>query len=219
MHYLFRGLRRGVGEPVTGRIIAPTEEAVHKVLESHAIIVDTLGPEEAGGLFPPMLEEALEEAGLRINFNQMARVHEGHGVWSLHHDKIRGRVMQLTREALGNDEARQPARRRIEEVLEILYGDKRPDAGSGEVAVHGQYADAEEVRAEIRRLMAAMNKLERELISIRSRSPAERSAPRRAATSSGPRDRTQDDVLREIFQHNLELLKLTQGQGTSAPAG
>ncbi|MHC5023259.1 MAG: hypothetical protein ACYTGG_05035 [Planctomycetota bacterium] len=217
MHYLFRGLRRGIGEPVIGRILALNEDAVHKVLEAHAIIVDTLSPEEAGGLFPPTLEEALDEAGLRITFNQMARVHEGNGVWILVQDRIRGRVMQLAREALGGDEARQPARRRIEQVLETLYGEKRPGTAAAG-AVEGRFANADEVRAEVRRLMAAINKLERELISMRSRRPADR-APRRAVAKGAPRDRTRDDLLREIFQHNLELMKLTSGQGITAPAG
>jgi hypothetical protein len=184
------------------------------VLEDHAIIVDMLGPEEAGGLFPPTLEEALEEAGLRITFNQMTRVYEGHEVWILDQDKIRGRVMQLACEALGDDEARQPAYRRIEQVLENLYGDKRPGAaaaGAGE----SRFANADEVRSEMKRLMAAIKKLEGELVSMRFRSPAERE-PRRAATKGAPRDRRRDDVLSEIFRHNLELMKLTCRTGITA---
>ena len=139
MYYLFRGLRRGSGEPVIGRLFALNEKAVHEVLEAHAIIADTVGPEEAGGLFPPTLEAALDEAGLRITFNQMAKVHEGHGVWILEQEKIRGRVMKLAREALGRAEDRQPARRRIEQLLETFYGDWLPGttaAGADE----GRYA-------------------------------------------------------------------------------
>ncbi len=217
MYYLFRGLRSESGEPVIGRLSALNEESVHEVLESHAIIADTVGPEEAGGLFPPTLEAALDEAGLRITFNQMAKVHESHGVWILVQEKIHGRVMQLAREALGDAEDRQPALRRIEQLLETLDSDMRPGtaaAGAGE----GRYANADEVRAEMRRLMAAINKLERELISIRSRPPADRE-PRRSVTKRAPHDRTRDDVLREIFEHNLELMKLTWEQDITAPAG
>ncbi len=90
MYYLFRGLRRGSGEPVIGRLFALNEEAVHELLEAHAIIADTVSPEEAGGLFPPTLEAALDEAGLRITFNQMPKVHEGHGVWILDQQKFHG---------------------------------------------------------------------------------------------------------------------------------
>ena len=185
-----------------------------EVLETQAIIADTVGSEESLGLFPSTLQAALAEAGVRVRFDQMARVHEGRGVWILEHEKIRGRVMQLAREALGSAEDRQPVRRRIEELLETLYGDSRPgtaDPGAGE----GRFANADEVRAEMRRLMAAINKLERELISIRSRPSADRE-PRRSGTKRAPRDRTRDDVLREIFEHNIELMKLTWEQGITA---
>ena len=212
MQYLFRGLRRGVGEPVTGRITAPNEDAVHRVLESHAIAVDTLGPEDAGGLFPPTLDAALEAASVRITFDQMARVHEGHGVWTLDQDRIRSRVMQLARGTLGDDEAGQAGRRRIEQALERLYGEKHDAAATAEpTLVDGNFADADEVRAEIQRLMAAIKKLERELTSMRSR-PAATRAQHRIVTGSTPHDRTQAEVLREIFEHNLELMKLTQAQ-------
>ena len=217
MYYLFRGLRRESGEPVIGRLFALSEQVVREVIEAHAIIADAVGLEEAIGLFPPTLDAALCEAGLRVTFNQMARVHEGHGVWILEQERIRGRVMQLAREALGDAEDRKPARRRIEQVLETLYGDTTPGAAAAAAGV-GRFANADEVRAEMRRLMAAINKLERELISIKSRPLADRK-PQRAATSRTPRDRTRDDVLREIFEHNLELMKLTWEQGITAPTG
>lgn len=216
MYYLFRGLRRGSGEPVIGRLFALNEEAVHNLLEAHAIIAETVSPEEPGSLFPPALEAALREAGLRITFDQMAKLHEGQGVWILQREKIRDRVMQLAREALGSAEDRQPARRRIEQLLDTLYGDRHP--GTTAAAGDGRFANAEEVRAEVQRLMAAINKLERELISLRSRPVADRE-PRRPAREGTSSDRTRDDVLREIFEHNLELMKLTWEQGITAPTG
>lgn len=215
LHYLFRGLRRGSGEPVIGRLVALNEEAVHEVLESHAIIADTVGLEEEVSLFPPALESALDEAGLRIRFQQMAKVHEGHGVWTLDRERIRHRVMQLAGETLGSSKDRQPIRRRIEQLLEDLYGDRLPGhAAPG--TDEGRFANAEEVRAEARRLMAAINKLERELNSIRSRPPVVRE-PRRSDTKQSPLDRSQDEVLRKIFEHNLELMKLTWERDITTP--
>ena len=73
MYYLFRGLRRGSGEPVIGRLYALSEEAVRKVLEAREIIADTVGPEDAGGLFPPAIDAALNEAGVHVTFNQLRR--------------------------------------------------------------------------------------------------------------------------------------------------
>jgi len=55
------------------------------------------------------------------------------------------------------------------------------------------------------------------LISIRSRPAADYEPRRRGAKK--PRDRTQDEVLREIFEHNLELMKLTRGHGITASTG
>ena len=216
MYYLFRGQRRGSGEPVIGRLFALNDDTAHELLEAHAISADTVGPEETCGLFPPTLEAAIAEAGLRITFNQVAHVHEGHGVLIVDRTKIRKRVMQLVHEALGDAEDRQPARR-IEQLLDTLFGDRRPGtaaAGAGE----GRFANADEVRAEMRRLMAAINKLERELISMRSRPSADRE-PRHSGTKKRPGDRTRDEVLREIFEHNLELMKLTWEQGIIAPTG
>ncbi len=216
MYYLFRGQRRESGEPVIGRLFALNEAAVDEVLEAHAIIPEMVGPEEASGLFPPTLQAALDDAGLRITFNQMPKVDEGHGIWILARKKIRGRVMQLAREVFGGAEDRQPAMRRVEQLLEGLYGDRRPGAAAAG-AGDGRFANADEVRAEMRRLMSAINKLERELISMKSRPPAEREL-RRPVTKGAPRDRTHDEVLREIFEHNLELMKLTWEQGITAPA-
>jgi hypothetical protein len=211
VHFLFRGLRRGSGEPVIGQLFAPNEDAVHGVLDAHAIVVEVVGPEDAD-LFPPALQAALGEAGLRVRFNQMPKVKEGHGVWILERERIGSRVMQLARNAVRGDSDRQPALRRIEELLDTFYGDRQDDPAAPAVDL-GRFATAEEVRAEMRRLMASINRLERELISIRAR-PAGDVEPRRPGRrSSAPRDRTRDDVLREIFEHNLELNRLTRDHG------
>lgn len=215
MPYVFRGLRRESGEPVIGRLIAVNEAAVYKVLEAHGIIAEAVHPEEAGGLFPPSLQEAIDEIGLRITFNQIPKVHEGGGVWILDRRKITGRVMQLAREVCGGAEGWQPALHHIEQMLDTHYGDRRPDtttAGAGE----GRFASAEEVRAEMNRLKAAIQSLERELGSMKSRPYAE---PQPFSTKRTPRDRTRDDVLREIFEHNLQLMKLTREHGINGPAG
>lgn len=214
MRYLFRGVRRGSGEPVIGQLVAPSEDAVHEVLDAHAIIAEMVASEDAD-LFPPALQAALGEVGLRIRFNQMPKVNEGQGVWLLDRKRIGTRVMQLAREAAGGADDR-AALRRVEELLETLYGDQHPDPHAS-VAGAGRFASADEVRAEIRRLMASINRLDRELISIRSRPAADYEPRRRGAKK--PRDRTQDEVLREIFEHNLELMKLTKGDGITASTG
>ena len=44
MQYLFRGLRRGIGEPVAGRVTAPNEDVASNVLDGHGIGELLLGP-------------------------------------------------------------------------------------------------------------------------------------------------------------------------------
>jgi hypothetical protein len=216
VYYLFRGLRRGSDEPIIGRLSAPNEEAVHKVLEALGIVSEAVHREEDGGLFPPALQAELDEIGLRISFNQMPKLPEGHGVWILDPRRISGRVMQLAREVCGSAEDRQPALRRIDQLLEAHYGERRPASGTAVAGTgEGRFANADEVRAEIKRLQAAIKSLERELISLRSRPYAD---ARPYGGKKTPRDRTQDDVLREIFEHNLKLMQLTRQYGITGLA-
>jgi hypothetical protein len=111
----------------------------------------------------------------------------------------------------GSANDRQSALRRIDQWLETHYGERRPTPGTAAAGTgEGRFASADEVRAEIKRLKAAIKSLERELISLRSRPYAD---ARPYGAKKTPRDRTQDDVLREIFEHNLELVKLTRQYG------
>jgi hypothetical protein len=211
VYYLFRGLRGVSGEPVIGRLSALNEEAVHKVLEAHAIIPEAVHPEGAGDLFPPSLQAALDEIGVRIRFDQMVKVHEGGGVWTLDREQLPSRVMRLTREVCGGAADRKPALRHIEQLLETLYGERRPSTAAAGPA-EGHFANADEVRAEMNRLKGAIKSLERELIAMRSRPYVGREA-QPSGRKKSPGDRTRDEVLREIFEHNLQLMKLTRAHG------
>ena len=210
-NYLFRGLRRVNGEPIIGRLMAPNEQAAHETIASHDIIAEAVYPEGEGGLFPPALQTMLEESGLQVRFDQMPKILLGGGVWILDRSRFPDRVMYLAGEICRGQEDRQPVLHRVEQLLESYYGD-RPPAGSPMFgSVEGRFASADEVRAEMNRLQIAIRSLERELISLKARPFAERGESRPAAGRSTPRDRTQDAVLREIFEHNLQLMKLATG--------
>jgi len=209
VYYLFRGLRGASGEPVIGRLTAPDEQAAHRAIEPHDIIVEAVYPEGEGGLFPSTLQKMLEEVGVRLRFDQMPKILVGGGIWILDRSRFPDRVMRLADEMCRGHEDRQPALRRIEELLESLYGDRSQAAGSPTTgAVEGRFASADEVRAEMNRLRIAIGSLERELIMMKSRPYVERGESRPAAGRKKQHDRTQDDVLREIFEHNLQLMKL-----------
>jgi hypothetical protein len=211
VYYLFRGLRGVSGEPVIGRLSALNEDAVYNMLETHAIVAEAVHPEQAGMMFPPTLQNALDELGVRIRFDQMPKLHIGGGVWILDREQISGRVMRLAREVSGGAADRKPALHHIEQLLETLYGERRPSTAAAGPA-EGHFANADEVRAEMMRLKAAIASLERELIAMRSRPYAGREA-RPSDRKKSPGDRTRDEVLREIFEHNLQLMKLTRAHG------
>jgi hypothetical protein len=47
VRYLFRGLRQQTGEPVEGRVTAPTQDVAHDILRDDGIVADSLTPEPA----------------------------------------------------------------------------------------------------------------------------------------------------------------------------
>ncbi len=215
MYYLFRGLQGVSGEAVVGRLVATNEEAVHKALDAHGVIAESISPDAEGRLFPQSLQAALDEIGVRITFNQMPKTHVGGGIWILDRTQFPRRVMGLAREACKDTKDREEALSRIEHLLESLYGD-RPPATSSAMPAEGRFASAEEVRAEMARLQAAIKNLERELRSMRFR-PAPERETRHAARQASSQDRTRDEVLREIFEHNLKLMKLSKEYGINGP--
>jgi len=216
VYYLFRGLRGISGEPVIGRLSAMNEEAVYKMLDAHAITAEAVYPEDQGGLFPPSIQAVLDEIGVRITFKQMPKVHEGGDIWILDRQKLPGRVMRLAQEVCGYAADRQPVMHRLELLLETHFGDRPAAPATAPAgAADGHFANADEVRAEMNRLRAAIKSLERELIAMKSRPYA---GPRHSGAKKTTRDRTQDEVLREIFEHNLELMKLTSTYGITGLA-
>lgn len=204
VQYLFRGLRRETGEPVEGRITAPSEDVAHNVLGELGIVVVSLQPEPvtradraaaAGALlFDPALEAALDEAGLRIRFDQLARRYEGRSVWVLDRERISARVMQLVNEAIGHDAGRYRTQHHIAQMLETMFD--KPHVPGAE-----QAAGSVALVGEVGRLAAAVGKIQRTMASM---SVTARREPRFAARPAAS-DRTRDEVLAEVFRSNLEL--------------
>lgn len=208
VRFLFRGLRRQTGEPVEGRIFALGEDVARHVLGEQGIAVMSIAPESAtraagtgtgcAPLFDPSLQDVLEEARLRIRFDQLAHRYEGGNVWILDRHRIPGRVMQLANEAIGRDDSRRALLRRIEQVLEALFGQPRP-------APAERSADSPGLIGEVGRLAAALDKIEK---AIASMSLAPRNEPRHVMAGLAARSRKNKemlDVLIEIFEDNLEL--------------
>lgn len=208
MQYLFRGLRRGTGEPVAGRAVAAREDVARIVLNQHgiavvSICVEAAGPDAPIAPFDTQLDAALKEAGVRVRFDQLPRRHEGQGVWVLDRERVRDRAMRLVREAIGHDAGKRDLQRRIAGMLETLF-----EARPAEAAPQPP-ADALAIAAEVDRLAAALAKIEQAMALM----SAARSEPRRALPARAPRarSRARDDVLEEIFKTNLELRRAIRG--------
>lgn len=220
VRYLFHGLAQDTGDPVEGRITAPNEDVASSVLGDQGIEAVSLRPEThpstdgaaaaSAPLFSDALEDALADAGLRISFDQLAHWYQGKSVWVLDRDKIRKRVMQLVDEAIGHDESRRQQQCRIAQVLEELFEDRSNRDAEPPVRPPVQPVDLE---AQVNRLTGAVAKIEQAMASM-SVAALRTGRDERRRTA---RDRTHDEVLIEVFETNLDLVRRLQ-DSVSLPA-
>ena len=219
MRYLFHGLDQDTGDPVSGRIIAPNEDVASSVLDDQGIVEVSLRPETrppadgaatAGApLFSTELENALADAGLRISFDQLAHWYKGRSVWVLDRDKVRKRVMQLVDEAIGHDDDCRDARSRITRVLDELFEDRLNRNSEAPVQTPVEPMD---LAARVSRLTGVVAKIEQAMASMSvSAQRGRRGVQRRTTPGPEARDMTCDEVLLEVFESNLELIKRLQG--------
>lgn len=214
VRYLFHGLAQDTGDPVEGRITAPNEDVASSVLGDQGIVDVSLRAEtnlSSDGaaaartpLFSIALENALADAGLRISFDQLAHWYQGKSVWVLDRDRIRKRVMQLVDEAIGHDESRRQTRSRISRVLEQLFED-RPNRDTESPV------QPPDIEAQVSRLTGAVRRMEQAMASMSAAAlRGGRGEQRRTAPGQTDHDRMHDEVLIEVFESNLELLKILQ---------
>ena len=213
MRYLFRG-RRETGEPVEGRVTAPTQDVANDILGDNGIVADSLEPEPAAPDEPAatvaerqdahVLGSALDDADFRVSFDHVTRRYQGTSVCVLERDKIRN-VTKLVDEAIvdnqHDDEKRRGARRHIAQVLEKILQDRRNL--SAERSAHSLALEAQ-----VGRLTGAVGRIENAMASMSVAVRREGGGTRRR-TVPGPtaRDKTHDEVLIEVFESNLELMR------------
>jgi hypothetical protein len=227
VRYRFRGLRRDTGEPVEGHVTAPTEDAAYQMLGDNAIVAESLRPDPAApngaaaqakaAQIAGALDRALDEAGLRVNFDQLTRRYQGKSVWVLDRDKIRKHVAKLVDDAivanLGDDENRQDTRRHIAQVLEKMFQDTQ-NLGSE------RSAQSVSLESEVRRLTAVVGQIERAIASMSLAARAARGGGEpRTVRADKARDKARDEVLIEIFENNLDLMRGLLETPASQPAG
>jgi hypothetical protein len=227
VRYLFRGLRQQTGEPVEGRVTAPTEHVAQDILREDGIVADSLKPEPAResdaaakvtepGL-AEALERALDDAGFGVSFDLVTGRYQGKSVCLLDQDKIRKRVMDLMDDAavddLRDDENRVDARRHIAQLLEQVLQYRR-DLGSE------RSPQSQALEAQVNHIAQALVRIERAMASMSVAVRREgRSRPRRTVPGQAAGDKTQEEVLIEVFQHNLELIRGLEEPASPPAAG
>ncbi len=219
MRYRFEGRRPDTGEPVRGRVTAPSEEAARRKLRDSGIVPDAMVEEPAAPdasaaaraqQLARALDDALDDAGMRVSFDRLSGRYRGKSVWVLDREKIRRHVAKLVDDAivasLRDGEARQEARRRIAQLLEQMFQDTRNVASE-------RSAPAPSLEERMNRLAEAVARIDRAVASMRVKGAApEGGAARRAAPEGGARDRARDEILIEVFESNRELMKGLGGE-------
>jgi hypothetical protein len=215
VRYLFRGQRRQTGEPVEGRVTAPTEDVARSILGDGGIVADSLKPEPAAhgdGIatvtdprFAHALERALDDAGFCVRYDHLTGRYQGKSVCLLDQDEIRKRVMKLVDDAAvdycSDDENRLDARRHIAQLLEQVLENRRnlsSERSARSLALEAQVNHITQALGRIERVMGSMS------MAVRRDGRGQR---RRTAGGQTTRDKMQEEVLFEVFQNNLELMR------------
>lgn len=208
MRYVFTGLRRETAEPVKGHVTAPTEDVAYDVLGDNGIVAESLKPEpvesEAAvktAHVASELEHALDDAGQPVDFDYLTRRYRGKKVWVLDRDKIRGRVMKIVDDAIAehlrDDQDGQEARRYIARLLDNMFQ-------NGHNLGSERSAQTVALEARVNELGSVVARIEKSMVPV---SAGTRRGPQRDATRPRAVDRTRNEVLMELFQSNLALMR------------
>ena len=226
MRFHFRGFYRETGQPTQGHVEAPETESAYQVLSDHGIVTESL-------LSDPGIDDALDSAlnasSSQVAFDALAERYRGKKVWVIDREKIRQHVAQVVDSTLAASEASQEsgttARERVADAINDLFHDPQnvasqhdPQAVAMMRAIvaaaraaggsSGGTVSNAELAEQIGRLTGVVQQAEGLIAAMSTalRDFESGAVPRRrpttTSTSAGP---AQNEVLREIFQSNLDL--------------
>ncbi|TDJ58877.1 MAG: hypothetical protein E2O40_00895 [Planctomycetota bacterium] len=196
-----------------GHVEAETEDRAYDILGDNNIVVEGLAPdpERTDDSRQPGLASAIDDAlaasSHRVPFDSLQRRFAGKRVWVIDRDKIKKRVLQTVDEVI--HQSREQAEDdtstadRLTEALERLFGDNRnltSPVSTGQEALEVQLNRLADVVRQLEHAAGAMQTASRwaggGYGGGRSFGGAHLQRP------SSPEN---DEVLREIFQTNLDL--------------
>jgi len=213
VRYRFAGLRRDSGQPVMGHVEAETEDRAYEILGDNNIVVEGLAPDpertddsRQPGL-ASAIDHALEASSHSIPFDSLQGKFAGKRVWVIDRDKIKTRVLQTVDEVIRqgrthtDDDA--TTRIRLTEALERLFGDNRN-------LTSPVSASQEALEVQLNRLADVVRQLEHAAGAMQTASRWAGGGYGGGRSFGGahlqrPSSPENDEVLREIFQTNLDL--------------
>jgi hypothetical protein len=234
VRYRFRGLVRDTGQPVEGHVEAATEEEAYNVLGENGFITESVRPDPKPlnlGNMPQMpygdaIDSALDTSSRQIPFDTLQERFRGKQVWVIDREKIRRRVAEVVDQILaanmGSGENDALTRQRVAEAIDGLFKDNRNITSRVDQVnqtLQQTTRSAHEINTnlerQISRLAGFITKAEDVLnrISAAARSGgfgfAGGYAPKRGRVVGTGQE--QNAVLKEIFEHNLTLLRKFEG--------
>jgi len=203
-----------------GHVESDTEDRAYEILGDNGIVVEGLAPDpertddsRQPGL-ASAIDHALEASSHSIPFDSLQGKFAGKRVWVIDREKIKARVMQtvdeVIRQSRSQTEDDTTTRVRLTEALERLFGDNRnltsPVSASQE-AMEVQLNRLEDVVHQLEHAVGAMHAATR----WSARGYGGGGAVTGGAQRQRRTDPENDDVLREIFQSNVELHRRLSG--------
>ncbi len=219
MRYRFAGLRRESGQSVMGHVEAETEDSAYDILGNNGIVVEGLAPdpERTDDSRHPGLASAIDHAlsasSHSVPFDSLQGRFAGKRVWVIDRDKIKTRVLQTVDEVIRHSrmqtEDDTTTRDRLTEALERLFGDNRN-------LTSPVSASQEALEIQLNRLAGVVRQLEHAVGSLHTAtrwSGGGYADGRRAGGAHLQRrsDPENNEVLREIFEANVELHRRLSG--------
>lgn len=210
MRYRFTGLRRESGQPVMGHVEAESEDCACDILGDNGLVVDGIAPDPErtdDSHLSGAIDHALEAGSRTVPLDSLRGRYQGKRVWVIDREKIKTQVLQavdeVMRQGRGGSEDETATHDRLADALERLFGDSRN-------LTSPVSASQEAMEVQLNRLTDVVRELEHAVGAIRAAMRSTGRGNGDARVPAGPAlkrraDPASDEVLRDIFQTNIEL--------------
>jgi len=226
VRYLFRGLIRDTGKPVEGHVEADSEEMAVNLLSENGYVTEAIRPDPrpADSILPPdvlqqlnrnappqpiadALDSALDTSATQVQFDALTERYKGKRVWVIDREKIRRRVAQVVDQALSVAQQEHTTaaetREAVAQAIEGLFKDNRNITSPA-----GQNANVQRLEHQITQLTGIVRQMQADMahlvVAVKNMPRGGGGGPVRMVRSGAPSEE-RNEVLAEIFQHNVAL--------------